>query len=252
MTARLEKLAALLWPRRCPFCGGLLPAEGGNGIWCADCEKAVRRLLRCTPRLKETEHDLYALTGAASAARYDEQIRYAVLSCKLHGHPWYARELADLIAVQVFGAQPNVRAGRPVYEGVPGFPVCSAVVPVPPRTKGSFSLADALAARLAKILGAPLLRVLTVTRPMRPQKGLDRLGRMQNTRGAYACRKGADLAGMRILLVDDVITTGATVSACALALLQGGAASVFAVSVAAETRADPVSGDSTTAHEESR
>lgn len=251
MTARLEKLAALIWPRRCPFCGGLLGAKS-NGIWCADCDKAVRRLLRATPRLKESEHDLYALNGAASAARYDEQVRYAVLSCKLHGHPWYARELADLIAVHVFGAQPDARTGRPVYEGVPGFPICNAVVPVPPRTKRGFSLSDALAARLAKILGVPLLRVLTPTRPMRPQKGLDRMERMQNTRGAYACRKGTDLAGMRILLVDDVITTGATASACALALLQGGAASVFAVSVAAEAKSGCAPEKSTTAQEENR
>ena len=74
---------------------------------------------------------------------------------------------------------------------------------------------------------------------MQPQKNLDLAARMQNTKNAYACRPGTDLSGARVLLVDDIITTGATVSACALALLQGGAASVFAVSVAAKEDLPP-------------
>lgn len=252
MTARLERLAALFWPRRCPFCGGLLAARSANGIWCADCDKAVRRLLRQTPRLKAGDHDLYAVTGAAAAADYDGEIRYAILRCKMHACPWYARELADLIAVQVLGAQPNLQSGRPVYEALPGFPLCTAIVPVPSRTRRSFSMTEAMALRLGQIIGAPVLNALRTTRTMRPQKGLDRTQRLLNTRGAYACRPGTDLAGMRLLLVDDVITTGATVSACALALLQGGAASVFAVSVAAETRSGTIPDKSTTAQEENR
>ena len=90
-----------------------------------------------------------------------------------------------------------------------------------------------MADRLGRVLGIPVRRALTTTRAMRPQKSLDRAARLLNTRGAYACRPGTDLIGQRVLLVDDIITTGATASACALALLQAGAESVFAVSVAA-------------------
>ena len=96
-----------------------------------------------------------------------------------------------------------------------------------------------LARRLGRVLGVPAASPLRTTRPMRPQKTLDRAARLENTRGAYACRPGTDLSGMRVLLVDDVITTGATVSACALALLQAGAVSVFAVSVAADPPPSP-------------
>ena len=252
MNDRVEKWLALLWPRRCPYCGTLLEGQSANGLWCADCDAPVRRLLRPTPRLKTEEHDLYALGGAAAAARYDDEVRYAILRCKLHTCPWYARELADLVAVQVFGAQPNARQGRPVYESLPGFPVSSAIVPVPARTRRSFSMTTALAERLAKILGIPVLHALRTTRPMRPQKGLSRVERLQNTRGAYACRPHIDLQGMRILLVDDVITTGATVSACALALLEGGAESVFAVSVAAETKSDSSRGRANIAEEDNK
>ena len=57
--------------------------------------------------------------------------------------------------------------------------------------------------------------------------------RLANKKDAYACRPGTDLTGKRVLLVDDIITTGATVSACALALLQAGAVEVTAAAVAA-------------------
>ena len=57
--------------------------------------------------------------------------------------------------------------------------------------------------------------------------------RQKNTNGAYACRPGTDLTGKRILLVDDIITSGSTVSACALALLAAGAVAVDAVCIAA-------------------
>ena len=56
---------------------------------------------------------------------------------------------------------------------------------------------------------------------------------MQNAKNAYACRPGTDLSGKRVLLVDDIITTGATASACALALLQAGASDVTAAAIAA-------------------
>ena len=67
----------------------------------------------------------------------------------------------------------------------------------------------------------------------RPQKELTREQRLQNARGAFGCRPGTDLTGRRVLLIDDIITTGATASACALALLEAGAVEVTAVAIAA-------------------
>ena len=69
---------------------------------------------------------------------------------------------------------------------------------------------------------------------MLPQKSLTLVQRLQNQKDGYALRPGSEAVGRRVLLVDDVITSGATVSACALALYQGGAAGVFAVSIAAD------------------
>ena len=86
--------------------------------------------------------------------------------------------------------------------------------------------------RLSEMLGVPVVRALR-TRRGAAQKGLGRAGRMRNARRAYVCRPGTDLSGKRVLLVDDIITTGATASACALALLQAGASDVTAAAIAA-------------------
>lgn len=240
MTALPEGLAALIWPRRCPFCGNLLPPDAVDGCLCPSCRPEAERLSHDPPRLPETEHDFYALNGAASAFYYADTVRHAILLCKGHGHPWYARELADLMAVRVFGAEAASRpGGRPAYIAPGGLRPYTLIVSVPPRRPGSGVLPGLLAKRLSKVLDIPAASPLRTTREMRPQKDLDLAGRIQNTKDAYACRPGTDLSGARVLLVDDIITTGATVSSCALALLQGGAASVFAVSVAADEELPP-------------
>lgn len=240
MNALPERLAALIWPRRCPFCGKLLPPDAAGGCLCPACLPEAGRLAHEPPRLPETEHDFYALSGAASAFYYADTVRHSILLCKSHGNPWYARELADLVAVRVFGAEAAAHpAGRPAYTAPGGLTPYTLIVPVPPRRRGTGLLPGLLAKRLSRVLGIPAADPLRTTRQMQPQKDLDLAERLRNTKDAYACRPGTDLSGQRILLVDDIITTGATVSACALALLQGGAVSVFAVSVAANEELPP-------------
>ena len=164
-------------------------------------------------------------------------MRSAILRCKRGGQWWYARELADRMAVRIFGAEPAAAPGRqPQYAAVPGLPLYHALVPVPPRQTGSRepSLPLLLAKRLGTVLQIPVLDVLQTTRTLRPQKELDRALRILNVRDAYACRSGTEVAGKRILVVDDIITTGSTVSACAMALLQAGAFEVHAAAIAAD------------------
>lgn len=86
---------------------------------------------------------------------------------------------------------------------------------------------------LARALGIPLeKRALRKTRVTHTQKGLSAAERLQNLRGAFCVRNAQRIEGRRILLVDDVITTGATISTCAAALMQAGALEVFAVAAA--------------------
>ena len=145
------------------------------------------------------------------------------------------KELADRMAVRLWGAQPAARPGERPQAALPtGIPLYHCIVPVPPHQAwpGMPGLPLLLARRLGAVLGVPVVQALR-TRRSAAQKQLGRAGRMQNAKNAYACRPGTDLSGKRVLLVDDIITTGATASACALALLQAGASDVTAAAIAA-------------------
>lgn len=183
----------------------------------------------------EGEHSFYALSQAAAAYYYADTVRSAILRCKRGGSPWRTRELADRMAVLVFGALPARRVGGlPQYLGVAMLPLYNCIVPVPPRQPlpGVPGLPLLLARRLGQVLRIPVETPLSVRPGTRPQKELTRDERLQNARGAFVCQPGADLTGKRVLLVDDIITTGATASACALALLQAGATDVTVAAVA--------------------
>jgi ComF family protein len=114
--------------------------------------------------------------------------------------------------------------------------VVSVIVPVPlhpaRERKRGYNQAALLARELAPMLGLPMVGdVLVRTKATTPQVGLSPEERRANVRGAFACI-GRSLDGARVLLVDDVYTTGSTMEAAALALREGGVHSVWAYTLA--------------------
>jgi len=95
-----------------------------------------------------------------------------------------------------------------------------------------FNQADLLARHVAKKRGIPLLSVLRRKRATATQAGLASAGRRRNVAGAFVLKPNRNLAGKKILLIDDVMTTGATASACASVLKRGGAQSVSLLTLA--------------------
>ena len=118
--------------------------------------------------------------------------------------------------------------------GRPGELPADRILPVPLHPvrlrERTFNQAELLAEALSEQTGLPWEGNLLVrTRPTRPQADLDREDRSGNVRGAFDLRPGARLKGLRLLLVDDVLTTGATAETCAALLKSAGARSVTAV-----------------------
>jgi ComF family protein len=116
-------------------------------------------------------------------------------------------------------------------------PDADAIVPVPlfkrRLSRREYNQSALLAAHLSKSTGIPmLLNRLCKIKDTPPQVGLSATQRKKNLKGAFAVRRTGGITGRRILLVDDVITTGATVAECSSALIKAGATEVHAVALA--------------------
>jgi ComF family protein len=154
---------------------------------------------------------------------YDGSLRAIVHALKYGRRPSLARPLARLMAA----CAPDALSGVDV------------VIPVPlhrgrRRTRG-FNQAE----ELARHLGPRWTNALTRTRPTPSQTDLPAARRHANVRDAFALRRRHAVAGLCILLVDDVCTTGATLEACARVLVRAGAREVRAL-IAARVASPPL------------
>ena len=228
----LRGVRQLLYPRRCPFCNAVL----GSVKTCPDCAEAVDGLRRRPGiRLDASQHYLGDLSGAAAPFRYEGCVRQAILRAKYQAAPWTAVELGVVLAELAFGSEIRMRGAEPVPRRVEGARLgydCIVPVPASGRRRG-YNVPERMAQPLAEALGLPLeADALCCARKNKRQAGLPFEQRLANVAGAYRVPDSERVEGRRVLLVDDVITTGATAAACAQALLSAGAESVFAVAVA--------------------
>ncbi len=121
---------------------------------------------------------------------------------------------------------------------------CDIICPVPLHhkrlIKRRFNQSALLVREIAALVDKPAIPdLLTRKRPTRSQGGLSAKARLRNVRGVFevtAARK-AQLHGARVLLIDDVLTTGATVNACSKCLLEGGAIKVDVLTLSRVVRA---------------
>jgi len=209
--ACLDSLVPLAGPG-CVRCGRLFPSaftDGATLSLCFACRRGV-----------------YAFDAARSYGAYDDKMARAILLLKHHGVTplagWFARRLIEVVERQ------------------PALFVADVVIPVPldkgRRRQRGYNQAELIARPLAKHLRVPLRSYLLVRKRPRPDKlKLTRRERWTTVRGAYAIRETARIDKLRVLLVDDVFTTGATLDACARVLRSGGAASVVGLTVARVT-----------------
>ncbi|WP_165847783.1 ComF family protein [Ammonifex thiophilus] len=185
----------------CPVCGRF-----GEGEICLDCRIYSRPFTLCR-----------------AAGPYEGALKQAIRRLKYERKREGVEYLGGLLA-EVVTREPAYQRAR-------------VVVPVPTsperRRQRGFDQAELLARELAWRLGLPLCRWLKKEIPTPPQTGLGRGERLLNLRGSFGVCQNPKLGGAVVLLVDDVFTTGSTLTAAAEALLAGGAAEVLGLVLAA-------------------
>ncbi len=173
-------------------------------------------------------HDkTYAFDRARSFALYEDALVRAILLLKYEQiQPlgvWFAKRLAEIVGDEKEALATDV------------------VVPVPlhrqREKERGYNQAALISMPLAKRLRLPHKAVLLVRTRPRPDKHILSLEeRWESVRGAFATRPGSQVDNQRVLLVDDVLTTGATLDACSRALREAGAKSVVGLTVARAVR----------------
>ena len=130
--------------------------------------------------------------------------------------------------------------GRLLVQAMPREAGFDVIVPMPlhwfKQWQRGFNQADLLAREIGKKWNLPVRNMIRRRRATVPQAGLSNAKRRANVRGAFTVKRGRPLDGMRVLLVDDVVTTGATASACARVLKRAGAAQVVLLALARTDR----------------
>ena len=233
-----EAIDALVFPWSCVLCG----MEGVRGPLCKVCredlvEKSVAFAQSACPRCALglgpfedsrggcascRDHSL-GFDAALAMGSYDGQLRELCLRLKHERNAWLASWLSELL----------VEARRDAFKDIPSD---ALIVPVPLHWwrywRRGYNQAEALAEGMAKQLKLPIRRLLKRVVRTRRLAHLSRTARCEAVRDAFRARASPKITGRTILLVDDVLTTGATCGAAARALKRAGAARIVVAVVA--------------------
>lgn len=221
LSAWWDGLAGFLFPEEpvCPGCGAPFPARGFQGL-CLDCYDGFGFFEGWRPLPLALAH----AGQVAALGTFGGPLRRGVHRLKFR---------ADRLLGLAFGSL----MGALVAE-TPSLPAFDAIVPVPLHPgrawRRGFNQAETLAQGAADVLALPVLAgALARRRPTEQQARLAERDRRRNVEGAFAVPDPRAVEGKALLLVDDVVTTGATFDAAAGALREAGAAAVWGLALAA-------------------
>lgn len=214
-----EKVLDLLFPPKCPYCRKIL--DEPRAPVCPDCRPKLPWLEGMAGERKVDFAD-----GCFSPLAYREAVPGAVRRYKFGRVRALGKPFAALMAQCLRGRLPG---GADLITWAP-------LSKKRLRERG-FDQAELLAREVGRLLSVPAAPALEKTRNTNPQSELEEeSARRANARGAYALLPGIDLSGKRVVLADDVVTSGSTLGECAALLRQAGAAEVWCLTLAQARR----------------
>lgn len=204
----------LLFPPKCIICQKILT---GRETICPECARALPVAAGAQVR-----HKVEFTEGCYAPFFYEEPLRSAFLRYKFSGREHYAKIFGKWMADCLTGQ------GQTDFDFVTFAPLSRLR-----RWRRGYDQAELLAKEIASHLNLPLVPSLTKAyrRPLSQLEG-ERSARSARVMGAYTLHKGVDVREKRILLVDDITTSGATLSECAQVLKFAGASEISCVTLA--------------------
>lgn len=217
LTRLCDAVLTLFYPQICVICGQSVE-QRRFGVACETCWSETR-IYTDEERICSSRE--FAFEAAWAVGSYEGALRESLLVLKRQ--PYLPRHVESLVA-EVARREPLSHSTR--------------VIPVPLhpkrlKTRG-FNQASVIGQTVSKVLKLPLdeVSLVRVSTTEKYRAGMDTKGRRDTVAGAFRVAHPRLIADEKILLVDDVFTTGATVSACAETLLAAGAGNVFVLTVA--------------------
>ena len=235
----VDGLVELVYPRHCVACEKSIHDEPDAWL-CAQCLAGLPRVSQ--HRCPKCGHDLaeYAADRVRCRSCQGKSL-YFVSACAPFRYDGAARALIlrMKLAQQTVLALPLARHLGDFIGQAPFLPSVELIVPVPLHwwrhlTRG-YNQSHLIAGELARRFGLRLDECLVRVRHTRSQTSLELQKRAENIRGAFAMRRPGALRGKTLLLIDDVLTTGATCAECSRVLIQDGKAAAVYVATVART-----------------
>jgi ComF family protein len=220
MAEILDRLISLIYPHRCVICGEVVEYDD---MWCGRCELplAERFTLDAPNRISEI----------AAPLRYEDEARRLILRLKERDDRRAFQFFAEQMAAHMAECWPERRF--------------DLLIPVPASARKleerGFNPPERLASCLGAIIEAPVdTDSLTRRDDSKRQRDLSAWERRANAERSYALAEGVSPGGKTVLLIDDVVTTGSTLAACAELLMTAGCEAVYALAAARTTRTEDI------------
>lgn len=210
----MERFVNLIYPPKCVLCQRVLPKDQND--LCHRCRLEV-------PEFTFAKKKISFVADWVSLWYYSGTVRKSLMDFKFYHKRTHANIYGRLLAMRL------------TREGMTDFDVMTYVpISLLRNMRRGYDQVALLAKATARELGITHQRILVKHRHTPAQSSIaDAAMRRANVLGAYHIKKNVDIVGKKILLLDDIITTGATVSECARVLLTAGAKEVICAAVAA-------------------